>query len=72
MQDPDTRESNILAANIKPSLLLKGETLRLIDEWQVAPVLWDSVRNNVDMRGEEGQFFLIFTLDQIASLDYYF
>ncbi|MBK5246845.1 MAG: ATP-binding protein [Peptostreptococcaceae bacterium] len=58
MQDPDTRESNILAARLKPSLLLKGETPRLIDEWQVAPVLWDSVRHEVDMRGEEGQFIL--------------
>ena len=58
MQDPDTRESNIQAASVKPSLLLKGETPRLIDEWQVAPVLWDSVRHEVDMRGEEGQFIL--------------
>jgi len=58
MQDPDTRESNILAASVKPSLLLKGETPRLIDEWQVAPVLWDSVRHEVDIRGEEGQFIL--------------
>jgi hypothetical protein len=58
MQDPDTRESNILAASVKPSLLLKGETPRLIDEWQVAPVLWDSVRHEVDLRGEDGQFIL--------------
>lgn len=58
MQDPDTRESNIKAANIKPSLLLKGEIPRLIDEWQVAPVLWDSVRHEIDMRGVEGQFIL--------------
>ena len=58
MQDPDTRESNIKAASVKPSLLLKGETPRLIDEWQVAPVLWDSVRHEVDMRGEVGQFIL--------------
>lgn len=58
MQDPDTRESNIQAASVKPSLLLKGEKPRLIDEWQVAPVLWDSVRHEVDMRGEEGQFIL--------------
>ena len=48
MQDPDTRESNIQAANVKPSLLLQGETPRLIDEWQVATVLWDSVRHEVD------------------------
>lgn len=58
MQDPDTRESNIQAANVKPSLLLHGETPRLIDEWQVAPVLWDSVRHEVDLRGVEGQFIL--------------
>jgi hypothetical protein len=58
MQDPDTRESNILAASVKPSLLLKGKTPRLIDEWQVAPVLWDSVRHEVDLRGEDGQFIL--------------
>ncbi len=58
MQDPDARESNIKAASVKPSLLLKGETPRLIDEWQVAPVLWDSVRHEVDLRGEEGQFIL--------------
>lgn len=58
MQDPDTRESNIQAASVKPSLLLKGDNPRLIDEWQVAPVLWDSVRHEVDMRGEDGQFIL--------------
>lgn len=58
MQDPDSRESNILAASVKPSLLLQGETPRLIDEWQVAPVLWDSVRHEVDQRGELGQFIL--------------
>lgn len=58
MQAPDTRASNIEAANTKPSILLQGETPRLIDEWQVAPVLWDAVRHEVDMRGEEGQFIL--------------
>lgn len=58
MQDPDTRESNLQAANIKPSLLLQGKTPRLIDEWQVAPILWDAVRHEVDRRGEEGQFIL--------------
>lgn len=52
------RSGYLLAANTKPSLLLKGETPRLIDEWQVAPILWDAVRHEVDMRGEEGQFIL--------------
>ena len=39
MQNPDTREGYLATARTKPSLLLKGDTPRLIDEWQVAPVL---------------------------------
>lgn len=58
MQNPDTREGYLAAARIKPSLLLKGETPRLIDEWQVAPVLWDAVRHAVDERRLKGQFIL--------------
>lgn len=58
MQDPDNRESNLQAASIKPSLLLNGEAPRLIDEWQIAPILWDAVRHEVDKRGVDGQFIL--------------
>jgi len=58
MQDPDYTASYLKAADIKPSLLLRGETPRLIDEWQMAPVLWDAVRFAVDERGESGQFIL--------------
>lgn len=58
MQDPDYTQSYLAAADTKPSLLLKGETPRLIDEWQMAPVLWDAVRFAVDERGETGQFIL--------------
>lgn len=58
MQDPDRREGYLATARTKPSLLLKGETPRLIDEWQVAPVLWDAVRNAVDERRKKGQFIL--------------
>ncbi len=58
MQNPDQFASNIKIANIKPSLLLEGETPRLIDEWQVAPNLWDSVRYTVDRRGGVGHFIL--------------
>ncbi len=58
MQDPDYTEAYLKAADTKPSLLLKGETPRLLDEWQVAPVLWDAVRFAVDQRGESGQFIL--------------
>jgi predicted AAA+ superfamily ATPase len=58
MQDPDYTASYLKAADTKPSLLLRGKTPRLIDEWQLAPVLWDAVRHAVDMRGESGQFIL--------------
>ena len=58
MQDPDRRDGYIATANTKPSLLLKGDNPRLIDEWQVAPVLWDAVRTVVDQRQEEGLFIL--------------
>ena len=58
MQDPDYTESYLKAAETKPSLLLRGKTPRLIDEWQMAPVLWDAVRFAVDQRGETGQFIL--------------
>ena len=58
LQNPDTREAYIATAKTKPSLLLKGETPRLIDEWQIIPQLWDAVRVMVDDRNEMGQFIL--------------
>lgn len=58
MQDPDRREGYLATAAAKPSLLLRGATPRLIDEWQVAPVIWDAVRHAVDQRREKGQFIL--------------
>lgn len=58
MQDPDMREGYLVTARIKPSLLLKGDNPRLIDEWQEAPVIWDAVRTAVDDRQEEGLFIL--------------
>lgn len=59
LQDPDKRQSYLATAQIKPSNLLIGDTPRLIDEWQDAPVLWDAVRTMVDRRGgEPGQFIL--------------
>lgn len=58
MQDPDMREGYLATAKVKPSLLLKGDNPRLIDEWQEAPVLWDAVRTAVDTRQEEGLFIL--------------
>ena len=58
MQDPDNSASYMKAADTKPSLLLNGDTPRLIDEWQMAPVLWDAVRFAVDKRKASGQFIL--------------
>ena len=58
MQDPDRRDGYLATAATKPSLLLKGANPRLIDEWQVAPVLWVAVRTDVDQRQEEGLFIL--------------
>ncbi len=58
MQDPDHSQSYQIMADTKPSLLLKGETPRLLDEWQMAPVLWDAVRFEVDKRAKTGQFIL--------------
>lgn len=58
LQDPDRRAGYLATARTKPSLLLKGETPRLIDEWQDAPVLWDAVRMAVDERKLKGQFIL--------------
>lgn len=51
-------QQNIELAQINPSLLLKGQTPRLIDEWQIAPQLWDAVRFEVDQRQAFGQFIL--------------
>lgn len=58
MQDPDKSAGYLSLADTMPSLLLKGEKPRLIDEWQMAPVLWDAVRFDVDKRGMPGQFIL--------------
>lgn len=58
MDEPSKREANIQMSEIAPERLLQGETPRLIDEWQIAPKLWDATRYEVDTRGEEGQFIL--------------
>lgn len=57
MQDPDKTSSYLAAADAKPSLLLNGETPKLIDEWQMAPVLWDAVRFEVDKRNKQDNSF---------------
>lgn len=59
IQDPDNASEYIATAAAKPSLLLKGDKPRLIDEWQDIPVIWDAVRTAVDQSGGvPGQYIL--------------
>ena len=58
MDDPEKKEQNIAMSELNPKRLLKGAVPRLIDEWQLAPKLWDAIRFEVDHREETGQFLL--------------
>lgn len=58
MDNPTEKEQNLALAKLNPLRLLKGAVPRLIDEWQIAPTLWDSIRYEVDQREEMGQFIL--------------
>ncbi|MDO4301092.1 MAG: DUF4143 domain-containing protein [Clostridia bacterium] len=56
--DPSGNFQNRQLAQMSPSLVLEGETPRLIDEWQEVPPIWDAVRHKVDQSGNKGQFIL--------------
>lgn len=58
MDNPASFESNLQMTEIDPGILLEGDTPRLIDEWQLAPKLWDTMRFEVDHRHQVGQFIL--------------
>ena len=58
MDDPERKEQNIAMSELNAKRLLQGNTPRLIDEWQLAPKLWDTIRFEVDHRNELGQFIL--------------
>ena len=59
IDDPDSKKQTKELAAIRPSVLLQGETPRLLDEWQQTPELWDAVRYEVDHRENNiGQFIL--------------
>lgn len=58
LQDKDQYQTNMMWADIEPSRLLRGDKPRLIDEWQIAPVLWDSVRTSVDETDGYGLYIL--------------
>lgn len=58
MDDPLYKEQNLRMADINPKALLVGECPILVDEWQLAPKLWDTIRFEVDHREGEGLFIL--------------
>ena len=58
MDDPDHIAQNLQLAETNVKRLLRGDSPRLIDEWQIAPQLWDAIRFETDHRGEDGLFML--------------
>ena len=56
--DPTNNFSNRQLAELNPSLILQGDTPRLIDEWQEVPSIWDATRSEVDKRHKKGQIIL--------------
>lgn len=58
MDDPEQMKQNLQLAETNIKRLLQGDTPRLIDEWQIAPQLWDAVRFEADHRQEDGLFML--------------
>ena len=58
MNDPKKSSMYMQLAKMSPQTLLEGETPKLIDEWQLAPSLWDTIRFEVDHRNGEGFFIL--------------
>ncbi len=57
-QDPDKKMQYDKTNQTKPSLFLEGDKPRLFDEWQMYPVVWDSIRMDVDHTGLKGQYIL--------------
>ncbi len=58
MDDPQKKAQNLQMAEFNMQRLLQGDAPRLIDEWQLAPQIWDAVRFEVDHRDAMGQFIL--------------
>ncbi len=58
IDNPINKTRNITISETNPDQLLRGLTPRRIDEWQIAPKLWDAIRFEVDHRGKTGQFIL--------------
>ncbi len=58
LQDPDKKIQYDNISDTKPSLFLEGDKPRLFDEWQMYPVIWDSIRTDIDHTGLKGQYIL--------------
>ena len=58
MDDPKKVKENLIKADLAPQELLVGDTPRLLDEWQIAPQLWDTIRFEADHRSGNGHFIL--------------
>lgn len=58
MDDPKKVKENLLKADLAPQELLEGEHPRLLDEWQIASQLWDTIRFDVDHRPGNGHYIL--------------
>lgn len=58
MSEPANVNQNILYSRIQPKKILDGAAPRLIDEWQIAPMLWDAIRFDVDHADGLGKFIL--------------
>lgn len=56
--DPTNNFSNRQLAELNPTMILQGDTPRLIDEWQEVPPIWDATRAEVDRRHKKGQIIL--------------
>ena len=56
--DSSVLRQSVQLIELSPKTLLEGKTPRLIDEWQALPPIWDSIRSEVDNRGEPSQFIL--------------
>ncbi len=57
-QNPDRKQEYDNIKNTKPSLFLNGEKPKMFDEWQMYPVVWDSIRTDIDHTRLKGQYIL--------------
>ena len=57
-QNPDKKQEYDEIKNTQPSLFLNGEKPRMFDEWQMYPIVWDSIRTDVDHSGKKGEYIL--------------